>query len=466
MTPEQLKYSILRKAFCGQLVLERVGVKKSNVQKIECDESPFDIPDEWFWSSLGYCCEIYTGNSISENVKKTKYAGLNEGYDYIATKDVSFEHTIDYDNGIKIPSSDGFKIAYEGSVLMCIEGGSAGKKIAILEKDVCFGNKLCSFNSKEVLNSYIYYYLQSYEFKSFFVGNMSGIIGGVSIKKLKELPIPIPPYDEQLQIVKKIEELLPFVERYAVSYKKLELFNSKFPEDMRKSILQFAIQGKLVEQRSSEENAEILYKRIQDDKQKLISEGKIKKEKVLEDITEDDKIFEIPDTWKWTKLGCLAYKITDGTHKTPQYTTEGIKFVSAKDITTGTLIFDECKYITEEEHKILYERCNPEKGDILISKSGSIGTAVINCEDFQFSLFESLALVKYNQEFIMPQYLKYAITNACFHLSEKEVKGVAVKHLPIAAITNMVIPLPPRAEQERIVSRIEEMIPYCDRLKK
>lgn len=116
---------------------------------------------------------MYTGNSISESVKKAKYVGLKEGYDYIATKDVTFEHTIEYDNGVRIPVNDDFKIAYGGSVLMCIEGGSAGRKIGILDRNVCFGNKLCSFNSAEIVNTYIYYYLQSHEFKAFFMDNIS-----------------------------------------------------------------------------------------------------------------------------------------------------------------------------------------------------------------------------------------------------------------------------------------------------
>ena len=156
MKPEQLKYSILKKAFSGQLITVESDSEKPRVKAVEYEETPFDIPDEWFWSDLGSCCEMYTGNSISESVKKAKYAGLKEGYDYIATKDVAFEHTIEYDNGVRIPVDEGFRIAYSGSVLMCIEGGSAGRKIGILDRDVCFGNKLCTFNSKEIVNSYIY----------------------------------------------------------------------------------------------------------------------------------------------------------------------------------------------------------------------------------------------------------------------------------------------------------------------
>ena len=237
------------------------------------------------------------------------------------------------------------------------------------------------------------------------------------------------------------------------------------PLELKNSILQLAIQGKLVEQRPEEGTAEELYKRIRAEKQALIKAGKIKKEKPLPEITEDEIPFELPENWVASRLGEICYKITDETHKTPRYTSEGIKFVSAKDLYSGKLSFDQCKYISEEEHAELYKRCNPERGDLLISKSGSIGTVTTINVDFAFSLFESLALVKYEQTAILPEYLKYAVQCACFHLSDDNVRGVAVKHLPIASICSLVIPLPPLAEQKRIVARLEELLPLCERLK-
>jgi type I restriction enzyme S subunit len=350
MTPEQLKYSILKKAFSGQLISCEGDSVSPKVKAIEFDETPFDIPEDWFWSSLGNCCDMYTGNSISESVKKAKYVGVKEGYDYIATKDVTFEHTIEYDNGVRIPVNDDFRIAYSGSVLMCIEGGSAGRKIGILDRDVCFGNKLCSFNSAEMDNTYIYYYLQSHEFKAFFMDNMSGIIGGVSIKKLKDLPIPIPTVSEQKAIVAKIEELLPYVDRYAVAYEKLERFNAKFPEDMKKSILQYAIKGKLVEQRPEEGTAEELYRQIQDEKQKLIKEGKIKKEKPLAEITENEIPFDIPDSWKWVRLNDAALNIGDIDHKMPQKVDQGIPYISPLDFTETGIDYSHAKKISNEDY--------------------------------------------------------------------------------------------------------------------
>ena len=135
--------------------------------------------------------------------------------------------------------------------------------------------------------------------------------------------MPLAPLEEQHRIVAKIEELLPYVDRYAAAYEKLEQFNAKFPEDMKKSILQYAIQGKLVEQRPEEGTGEDLYHQIQTEKQRLIKEGKIKKEKPLAEIAEDEIPFDIPESWKWVRLSDVI-DVRDGTHDSPKYVPVGI----------------------------------------------------------------------------------------------------------------------------------------------
>jgi len=170
--------------------------------------------DNFKENKLSDLADICTGNSISENVKKTKYTNINEGYNYIATKDLEFNHIFNYDNGIKIPfSEEGFKYADVDDILMCIEGGSAGKKIGILSEKVCFGNKLCKFSlfSNEVIPKFLYYYLQSPLFLKNFYDSMSGIIGGVSINKVKQIVIKYPSLEEQENIVNKIEMILPLL---------------------------------------------------------------------------------------------------------------------------------------------------------------------------------------------------------------------------------------------------------------
>ena len=193
----------------AKLLAEKKIKTEKPLPPISDDEIPFDLPDNWCWCRLGEVCEMYTGNSIAESEKKAKYLGLTDGFSYIGTKDISFDSRIDYDNGIRIPFENNLRRAKKNSVLMCIEGGSAGRKIAVTNQDVCFGNKLCNFNSEEISNRYIYFYLQSSSFKKFFVDNVTGIIGGVSLKRLNLIPFPLPPLDEQKRIAERLEELLP-----------------------------------------------------------------------------------------------------------------------------------------------------------------------------------------------------------------------------------------------------------------
>ena len=173
------------------------------------EEIPFEIPDTWAWTRLSVVSEIYTGNSISETEKRTKYTNVVGRY-YIGTKDVGFDHKVFYNNGVTIPKlhEQEFRIAPKGSILMCIEGGSAGRKIAIIDQDVCFGNKLCCFSPFAEIGRYIYYYLQSPSFIDMFNENKTGIIGGVSIAKVKEILIPLPPQHELERIVDKVDEFV------------------------------------------------------------------------------------------------------------------------------------------------------------------------------------------------------------------------------------------------------------------
>jgi len=464
MTPEQLKYSILKVAFSGKLIEPDAVSTLPQVKVVGFEETPFDIPERWTWSTLGNCCEMFTGNSISENVKKTKYTGISEGLDYIATKDVTFENSVIYENGVRIPLSDGFRIAKAGSVLMCIEGGSAGRKIGIIDRDVCFGNKLCMFNSTLIVNKYIFYYLQSNEFKKFFAGNMSGIIGGVSIKKLKELPIPVPSIDEQNHIVAKIEELLPFVKRYAVAYEKLEKFNAKFPEDIKKSILQYAVQGKLVEQRPEDGTGEELYQQIQAEKQRLIAEKKIKKEKPLAEISEDEIPFDIPESWKWVRLQNITTVLGDGIHGTPQYTINGgYYFINGNNLAEGRIeIKSDTKQVDVSEYG---KHKKPlDTNTILISINGTIG-------NYAFYEGEPIILGKSACYFsllsgVSKEYICMLIkSKVFFDYAKREATQTTIKNVSLKSMRMLPVPLPPLAEQKRIVEKLEELLPLCERLK-
>ncbi len=164
----------------------------------------------WQTRKLGEVANIFNGNSINENEKKEKYLGLKSGTPYISTKDIEFDNKIDFENGVLIPKDQAhkFKIVEANSVLICAEGGSAGRKFAHTNRNIFFGNKLFALTSNNKIDSkFVFYFYQSEEFCSLFRSKMSGLIGGVSINKFKEIEIPLPPIDEQKRIVKILDEV-------------------------------------------------------------------------------------------------------------------------------------------------------------------------------------------------------------------------------------------------------------------
>ena len=238
--PDKLKKSILQSAIQGnlteqlatddkvedllqaikeekeRLIKEKKIKKQKPLPEITEDEIPFTIPENWKWIRINDVSSIYTGNSINAKEKELKYSNVKQGYNYIATKDVDFNNCILYENGVKIPFETNFKIAKKGATLMCIEGGSAGRKVGFLKEDVCFGNKLCSFNPMKIYDRYIFYVVQAPLFINNFKINMTGIIGGVSINKLKMILIPLPPLAEQKRIVEKLDKLLADIEELKI----------------------------------------------------------------------------------------------------------------------------------------------------------------------------------------------------------------------------------------------------------
>ena len=182
-----------------------------------------------------------------------------------------------------------------------------------------------------------------------------------------QLYIPLPPLAEQKRIVAKIEELLPYIDRYEKAWKKLEQFNKRFPEDMKKSLLQYAIEGKLVEQRPEEGTAEELFQKIQEEKQRLIREKKIKKEKPLPEITEEEKPFDIPESWKWVSVGSVCINIQYGSsHKSAA--SGKVAVLRMGNIQDGKLIFDKLVYTSNETE---IEKYQLQYNDLLFNRTNS-----------------------------------------------------------------------------------------------
>ena len=239
-------------------------------------------------------------------------------------------------------------------------------------------------------------------------------------------------------------------------------------QDLKNSILQLAVQGKLVEQRAEEGTARELLEQIKLEKEQLIKDKKIKKSKPLPEITEDEIPFEIPESWEWVRLIDLCSLISDGTHKTPAYVEYGVPFISVKDISSGVMDFSNVKYITREEHEKLISRCKPEMNDVLLCRIGTLGKAIKICTDKEFSIFVSLGLLKLIEADVA-DYIVQVINSGYGYrwIDDNKVGGgTHTNKINLDTLRGMPIPIPPLEEQHRIVAKIEEILPYIDQYDK
>ena len=365
--------------------------------------------------------------------------------------------------------------------LLVLEGGDVGRA-AIWNYD--FPMRIQNHIHRlrpliDICVQYVYYIFMLYKNANMISGK--GIsIKGLSANALHNLLIPLPPLAEQKRIVAKIEELLPLIDRYEKAWSRLEDFNKRFPVDMQKSLLQLAIQGKLVEQRPEEGTAAELVEKIfaaknaKDAKKNLTQRRRARGEKATsapsvsprEKIPDDEKPFDIPESWEWVRLGEIMNSITDGTHRTPRYSTSGIKFVSVKNMSGGFLCLDNTKFITLSEHGELIKRCNPKRGDVLLSKVGTTGVPAIVDTDEPFSIFVSVALLKFNHDCIDEKFLYCLLKSPLVQTqADDNTRGVGNKNWVLDAIAKTMVVLPPLAEQKRIVAKLEELAPLCKRLK-
>lgn len=242
----------------------------------------------------------------------------------------------------------------------------------------------------------------------------------------------------------------------------------KICDDLRQAVLQEAIQGKLTEQLKSDGNARDLLKQIAEEKAQLIKEKKIKKEKSLPEITEDKVPFDIPENWAWVYLQDLLSIISDGTHKTPQYTNSGVPFLSVQNISGGVFDFSKIKYISEDEHKELVKRVKPEKNDILFCRIGTLGKAIKNILDFDFSIFVSLGLLRC-VNYSIADFLVFIINSPLGYnwIQENKVGGgTHTFKINLSSLPTFLVPLPPLAEQQRIVAKVEQLMAEIDELEK
>ena len=443
------------------------------------DEVPFDIPDSWEWVRIRSLGEIVRGSGIKRNetvqqgLSCVRYGELYTTYQTSFTSAVSF---------IALDLYEKCKHFSYGDVLMTLTGENKpdiAKAVAYLGTEPIAAGGDLAFWTRHGMNPLFLSYVMA---SPYVIGRKVALATGdiivhISGDKLGTILLPVPPLAEQERIVARIQEAELVIENYALKATALQELQDSFPEALKKSILQEAVQGKLVPQDPADAPAEALLERIRAEKQRLIKEGKIKKDKhesVIfrrdnshyekrgsEEACIDDEIpFEIPDSWAWCRLGSILEKLTDGTHSTPKYTDSGVPFISVKDVSSGVLSFDSAKHISESEHRELYKRCDPKRGDILLTKVGTTGIPVIVDTDEEFSLFVSVAQLRFSHSLLDENYLLLLIQSPLVQQQCTEhTRGVGNKNWVMRDIANTLVAIPPLAEQKRIVEFYASITP-------
>lgn len=487
MTPQELKNSILQLAIQGKLVEQRPeegtaeelyrqiqeekrrlvqeGKIKTNkkIEPISDDIIPFDIPDSWLWIRFGNLANYAMGKTPpraepewwGRDIPWVSIADMPESGHICETKECV--------TSAAIAKKFGSKFSPTGTLLMSFK--LTVGRVSILDIDAVHNEAIISIyplvDDGDIEKMYLFYVLP---FVSQF-GESKNAIKGKTLNdtSICNLLLPLPPLAEQKRIVAKIEELLPYIDRYEQAWNRLEDFNKRFPVDMQKSLLQWAIQGKLVEQRPEEGTAEELYQQIQEKKRRLVKEGKIKKEKPLPEIAEDEVPFEIPESWKWVHFSEVI-DVRDGTHDTPKYVTTGVPLVTSKNLVDGNINFETTKLISVEDAKEINMRSAVDDGDILFAMIGTIGNPVLVRKDREFCI-KNMALFKaISQDLLDMKYFLLFLQNEQ-HIMKKKASGGVQSFVSLKFLRNYALPLPPFNEQKRIVAKLEELLPLCERLK-
>lgn len=391
----------------------------------------------WIVCKLDEICDIFTGNSINEKEKFEKYTNISTGYNYIGTKDIGFDQWIDYDNGIKIPANDlKFKIAPKGSVLLCIEGGSAGRKIGLTRQNVCFGNKLCAFVSK-IDNKYIFYFLQTSDFRNIFSYNKNGLIGGVSVNKLKNIEIPLPPLAEQGRIVAKIEELFAGIDAGVENLKSVKNQIALY----RQAVLKSAFEGNLTNE-WREENLPT---------------------KIKNDLTVENTPFSIPSNWTWFKLPQIG-TVERGKSKHRPRNDKRLFGGKYPFIQTGEIkaskqyLYDYSE--TYSDFGLSQSRLWDENTLCITIAANIAETAILK---IKACFPDSVVGFTKNDLISRIEYVEYYMRLIRENL-DKAAPATAQKNINLQTLSEVLVPVPSLTEQERIVAEIESRFERADAL--
>ena len=460
----------LRESNSDNTPYEKIGDEVRSL----ADEVPFDIPDSWEWVRLGSAFAIEmgqspAGNTVSGNCFGTEFhqGKVFFGEKYIKASD---QYT-----------SSPTKFAPENSVLLCVRAPVG--KVNITDRELCIGRGLCAIIPLAGMPLlFAYYLLAAYE--NIFVKQATGTtFVAITAETVKNQLIPMPPLAEQQRIADLIKRLIPYVDEYGKAESAVDQLNCHFPEALKKSILQEAVQGKLVPQDPSDEPTEALLERIRAEKQRLIKEGKIKKGKHesaifrrdnshyekrgSEEACIDDELpFDIPSTWMWCRLCSLLTQASTGPfgsmlHK-EDYTPSGVPLVNPANITNGCIISTKLKYVSPMTAQRL-ESYRLHPSDVIIGRRGEMGrSAVVQSSQGEWLCGTGCFFVTPCSA-LAPEYLVFLLGSPYVKsvLMAASV-GTTMNNLNHSVLGDILIPLPPFDEQLRIMKKYVEAVTLLD----
>lgn len=478
MNAQQLKNSILQEAIEGRLVsqdpndepasvlLDKIHKEKAKLVKegklkkkdleetpISEDEKPFEIPESWEWVRFG----TITINRDRERIPLSvdERSKLEKKYDYYGASGV-------------IDKVDRF--LFNKPLLLIGEDGAnlinRSTPIAFIARGEYWVNNHAHVLDyiNEDLMQFVCWYINAISLVNYVTGTAQP---KMNQEKMNSILVALPPLAEQKRIVAKIEELLPKVEAYGKAQESLDKLNEELPERLKKSILQEAIEGRLVPQDPNDEPASVLLDKIRKEKTRLVKEGKLKKKDLEETPVEDDEIpFNIPESWTWIRFGDLVFTSTG---KTPArgevvyWSSNDYPWVSISDMKQGEVVNSTKEFISKKAANDCFHNEISKKGTLIMSFKLTVGrTSILGMDAFHNEAIISIKTYADNDNYTR-DYLAYILPIIANSGDSKDaIKG---KTLNSKSIYNLLVPLPPLAEQKRIVAKIEEVIKEIDKLK-
>lgn len=512
MTGQQLKNSILQMAVQGKLVpqdpndepasvlLERIRaekeqlIKEGKIKKEKnpsvifrgadnlpyekvgknepvciADEVPFDIPESWEWVRLGEIFQHNTGKALNSSNKSGVLL------EYITTSNLYWDRfELENLRSMYFTENEIEKCQVSKGDLLVCEGGDIGRA-AIWLKDykICIQNHIHRLRSYVPLCTRFYYYV-------FFLYKYAGWIGGkgigiqgLSSNALHSLLVPVPPIAEQERIVKRLEIIKPLSDKYSEASEQIQELNNLFPEHLKKSILQYAVQGKLVPQDPADEPASVLLERIRTEKEKLIKAGKIKRDKhesvifrrdnsyyekvdEIERCIDDELPFEIPESWGWCRLKSLTENITSGSRDWAKYySTTGAAFLRMGNLSKNSfdLRLEHIQRVSIPS-KAEGTRTSLQSGDLLFSITGDVGMLGLIPDGFEEAYInQHTAMIRFLPE-IRNKYIPYLLltdyAQKFYNANQHGIKN----SFRLDSIGELLVSIPPEKELFRILQRI------------